>query len=216
MSHPFHLRVFLDLNRIIKLRQLHSYGWGSKSRIQGWQSTWSCVCVRDRERSGEMEMGDATSNFEDAWHFFNIVSNPNITVSNRKRYLDSHLTSRSICIFLPRLVYIAELSLIPRHPFLLPLGWPKSSFQFLRKILWENLNKLSGRPKKSLCSPVGAGWPFQPRTKGNTVPSSCFCICTRHLKEHPPKKGGIVVTEVLSVPGTWYVFILLTILWGRC
>ena len=38
---------------------------------------------------------------------------------------------------------------------------------FLRKILWENLNELLGRPNKSLCSPVGAGWPFQPRTKGN-------------------------------------------------
>ena len=52
------------------------------------------------------------SNFDDAWQFFNIVRNPNIIVSNRKRDLDSHLTSRSVCIFLPRLVYIPELSLI--------------------------------------------------------------------------------------------------------
>ena len=29
--------------------------------------------------------------------------------------LDSHLNSRSVCIFLPRLVYIPELSLIPRQ-----------------------------------------------------------------------------------------------------
>ena len=29
----------------------------------------------------------------DAWQFFNIVRNPNITVSNIKRDLDSHLTS---------------------------------------------------------------------------------------------------------------------------
>ena len=29
------------------------------------------------------------SNFDDAWQFFNIVRNPNITVSNRKRDLDS-------------------------------------------------------------------------------------------------------------------------------
>ena len=35
------------------------------------------------------------------------------TVSNRKRDLVSHLTSRSVCIFLPRLVYIPDLSLIP-------------------------------------------------------------------------------------------------------
>ena len=55
------------------------------------------------------------SNFFDAWQFFNIVRNPNITVSNRKRDLNSHLTSRSVCIFLPRLVYIPELSLIPRQ-----------------------------------------------------------------------------------------------------
>ena len=55
------------------------------------------------------------SNFDDAWHFFNIFRNSNITVSNRKRDLDSHLTSRSVCIFLPRLVYIPELSLIHRQ-----------------------------------------------------------------------------------------------------
>ena len=48
-------------------------------------------------------------------NFFNIVGNPNITVSNRKRDLNSHLTSRSHCIFLPPLVYIPELSLIPRQ-----------------------------------------------------------------------------------------------------
>ena len=55
------------------------------------------------------------SNFDDAWQFFNIVRNPNSTVSNRKRDLVSHLTSRSFCIFLPRLVYIHELSLIHRQ-----------------------------------------------------------------------------------------------------
>ena len=55
------------------------------------------------------------SNFDDAWQFFNIVRNPNISVSNRKRDLNSHLTSRSVCIFLPRLVYIPEFSLIPRQ-----------------------------------------------------------------------------------------------------
>ena len=54
------------------------------------------------------------SNFDDAWQFFTIVRIPNITVSNRKRDLNSHLTSRSVCIFLPNLVYIPELSLIPR------------------------------------------------------------------------------------------------------
>ena len=55
------------------------------------------------------------SNFDDAWQFFNIVRNPNITVSNIKRDMNSHLTSRSVCIFLPRLVYIPELSLIARQ-----------------------------------------------------------------------------------------------------
>ena len=55
------------------------------------------------------------SNFDDAWQFFNIVRNPNITLSNRKRDLNSHLTSRSVCIFLPRLLYIPDLSHIPRQ-----------------------------------------------------------------------------------------------------
>ena len=55
------------------------------------------------------------SNFNDTWQFFNIVRNPNINLSNRKRDLVSHLTSKSVCIFLPHLVYIPELSLIPRQ-----------------------------------------------------------------------------------------------------
>ena len=54
-------------------------------------------------------------NVDDAWQFFNIVRNTNITVWNRKRDLNSHLTSRSVCIFLPLIVYIPELSLIPRQ-----------------------------------------------------------------------------------------------------
>ena len=64
------------------------------------------------------------SNGDDAGQFFNIVRNPNITVSNRKRDLNSHLTSRSVRIVLPRLVYIPELSLIRRQ---LPwLHWTNS------------------------------------------------------------------------------------------
>ena len=63
----------------------------------------------------ESQVELTASNFDDAWQFFNIVRNPNITVSNRKRDLNFHVTSRSVCIFLPRLVYIPELSLIPRQ-----------------------------------------------------------------------------------------------------
>ena len=55
------------------------------------------------------------SNFDDTWQCFNIDRNPNITVSNRKRDLNSHLTSRSVHVVLPRLVYIPEWSLIPRQ-----------------------------------------------------------------------------------------------------
>ena len=63
----------------------------------------------------ESHVESTASNFDDAWQFFIIVRNPNITVSNRERDLDSHLTSRSVCIFLPRLVYVTELSLILRQ-----------------------------------------------------------------------------------------------------
>ena len=68
------------------------------------------------------------SNFDDAWQFFNIVMKPNITVSNRKRDLNSHLTSRSVHIVLPRLVYIPEFSLIPRQVSW--LHWTNSSFEW--------------------------------------------------------------------------------------
>ena len=68
------------------------------------------------------------SNVDYAWQFFNIVRNPNITVSNRKRDLNSHLNSRSVRIVLPRLVYIPELSLIPRQVSW--LQWTNSSFEW--------------------------------------------------------------------------------------
>ena len=68
------------------------------------------------------------SNFDDAWHFFNIGSNPNITVSNRKRDLNYHLNSRSVRIVLPHLVYIPEFSLIPRQVSW--LHWTNSSFEW--------------------------------------------------------------------------------------
>ena len=68
------------------------------------------------------------SNFEHAWQFFNIVRNPNITLSNRKRDLNSHITSRSVRIVLPRLIYIPELSLLPRQVSW--LHWANFSFEW--------------------------------------------------------------------------------------
>ena len=44
-----------------------------------------------------------------------IDRNPNITVQTRKRDLNSHLISRGVRIVLPRIVYIPEVSLIPRQ-----------------------------------------------------------------------------------------------------
>ena len=68
------------------------------------------------------------SNVDNAWQFFNVVRNPNITVSNRKRDLNSNLISRSVRIVLPRLVYITELSLIPRQVSW--RHWTNSSFEW--------------------------------------------------------------------------------------
>ena len=74
-------------------------------------SKMGLTCLWELDRHVEF----TASNFDNAWQFFNIVRNPNITLSNRKRNLDSHLTSRSVSIFQPRLVYIPELSLIHRQ-----------------------------------------------------------------------------------------------------
>ena len=63
----------------------------------------------------ESHVDFTASIFDDAWQFFNIVRNRNITVSNRKIDLNSHFTSRSVWIFRPRLVYIPEFFLIPRQ-----------------------------------------------------------------------------------------------------
>ena len=59
---------------------------------------------------------------------FNTVRNPSINVSNRKRYLNSHLTSRSVRIVLPRIVYIPEVSLIPIQ--VSSIHWTNSSFEW--------------------------------------------------------------------------------------
>ena len=76
----------------------------------------------------ESHLEFTASNVDDAWQFFNIVKNPIITVSNRKRDLNSHLTSRSVRIVLPRLVYIPVLSLIPRQVSW--FHWTNSSFEW--------------------------------------------------------------------------------------
>ena len=68
------------------------------------------------------------SNGHDGWQFFNIVRNPNITVSNRKRDLNSHLSSRSVRIVLSLLVYIPELFLILRQVSW--LHWTNSIFEW--------------------------------------------------------------------------------------
>ena len=97
--------------------------------ITRWKDVW--VHCRDRRKSPRPPLhhkngpnmplttrkprGVHCFKFWHAWQFFNIVRNPNITVSYRKRDLKSHLTSRSLCIFLAPLVYIPELSLIPRQ-----------------------------------------------------------------------------------------------------
>ena len=87
-------------------------------------SKWCLRCLWQLESHVEF----TASNLDNAWQFFNIVSNPNITVSNRKRDLNSHLTSRSIPIVLPHLVYIPDFSLIPRQVSW--LHWTNSSFEW--------------------------------------------------------------------------------------
>ena len=91
----------------------------------------------------ESHVGFTPSNFDDAWQFLNIVRNPNITVSNRKRDLNSHLTSRSVCIFMPCLVYIPELSLIHRQfpdfneQTRVSNGHPRSNSRIYRRFLLQ-------------------------------------------------------------------------------
>ena len=57
----------------------------------------------------------SASKDDDAWHFLYIVRNPNITVLTRKWCSVSRLTSRSVRIVLPSLVYIPVISIITRQ-----------------------------------------------------------------------------------------------------
>ena len=88
-----------------------------------------------------------TSNVDDNWQLFIIVRNANITVSNRKGDLNSHLTSRSVCIVLPRLVYIPELSLIPRQVSW--LHWTNSSFEWTSPPCLENIHQVPAATRET-------------------------------------------------------------------
>ena len=105
----------------------------SESPVETLQKT---LCLHFISKRGvtwlwqlESHVEFTASNVDDAWQFFNIVRNPNITVSKRKRDLNSHLTSRSVRIVLPRLVYIPELSLLPRQ--VSSLHWTNFSFEWI-------------------------------------------------------------------------------------
>ena len=68
-----------------------------------------------------------TSKGDEAWLFLKIDRNPNIYVETRKRRLVSHITSRSVCIILPNLVYLPEVSVLNRQES--GLHWSKWSFE---------------------------------------------------------------------------------------
>ena len=104
----------------------------SETAVEALQKALGLHLISKRGLTGlwqlESHMEFTAWNVNDAWQFFNIVRTTNITVSKRKRDLNSQLTSRSFRILLSRLVYIPELSLIPRPVSW--LHWTNSSFQW--------------------------------------------------------------------------------------
>ena len=69
------------------------------------------------------------SKVDDARHFLNIVTYPNITVPTRKWPSVSCLTSRSVRIVLPSVVLIRDISIITRQE-----SWPRltdTSYEWL-------------------------------------------------------------------------------------
>ena len=105
----------------------------------------------------EIHVEFTASNFDDAWQFFNIVRNTNIILSNRKRDLNSQLTSRSVHIALPRLVYIPEMSLIPRQVSW--LHWKNSSFERTSPPKLENIPWVPAATRENQWDfPLSARW----------------------------------------------------------
>ena len=88
---------------------------------------------------------------------FNIVRNPNITESNRKRDLNSHLTSRRVCIVLPPLDYLPDLSLIPRQVSW--LHWTNYSFEWTYPPYLENIPQVPAATRENICDfPLAERW----------------------------------------------------------
>ena len=117
------------------------------------------------------------SNVDDAWKFFSIVRNPNITVSNRKTDLNSHLNSRSVRIVLPHLVYIPKLSLIPWQVSW--LNWTNSSFEWTSPPYLENIPQVPAATRENPWDfPLAARWAPIPL---HWVQSNCV-FPTKHVR----------------------------------
>ena len=96
---------------------------------------------------------------DDAW-LLKIDKNPSITVPTRKGGLITRLTSRSIRIVLPRLVYIAEVSVVPREVSW--LLWINSSFEWTSPLYFKNITKVPAANRENPRDfPLAARWdPF--------------------------------------------------------
>ena len=115
-----HLSSHIIKQWMILLWRIWKKTWVPTSSGEGPHICWHF------ERHSEFN----SSKVDDYWHFMKIDRNPNITMPTRKRDLNSHLTSRSVCIVLPSLVYISQVSVIPRQ-----VSW----------IHWRN-SSLNGHP----------------------------------------------------------------------
>ena len=87
-------------------------------RTEGITSIW------DFERCAEFN----ASKGDDAWLFVKIDRNTNITVPTNKGCFAFRLTSSSVCIFLPSIVQLPEVSVITIQEFW--LRWKNPSFKW--------------------------------------------------------------------------------------
>ena len=131
-----------------------------KAQVHHFISKMGLTCLWHLESHEDF----TPSNVDDAWQFFNRVRNPNITVSNRKRNLNSHLTSRSVHIVLPCLVYIPELSLIPRQVSW--LHWTNSFFEWTSPPLLENTPQVPTATREN-------PWDFPFAARWGPIPLHC-------------------------------------------
>ena len=126
---------------------------------------------------------------DDVWLFLKIDRNTNITVPTNKGCLASRLTFRSICIVLPSLVYLPEVSVITRQEYW--LRWTNPSFK------WPSMPKLENVPQVPAATRANS-WNFPLASRWG--PTALHCMLRSSVFPLKHVRNLVSLMELKRIP----------------